>query len=272
MRQLSEALAPLQAKQNWVIWRWRDSRKVPYQALRPHAHASVTNQSHWSSYAHAVAAAPKDGGVGFVLLNSGIGAIDLDDCIDSDGVIADWAQEILDLMPNCYREVTVSGRGLRMLGLATGRRIHRKLNRGTGSIEIWRDAERFTVICGREFGRCRRLPNIDALLDSLVPDGTTLRDIDTPDIDIRGLDWREILKRYGLRHLTSYVIYEVPGPVEGRRGKRSDVVWRLIMDLKEKGASPSETAAVAWASKAWKSKWGDNIERLRRQVGKAFNE
>jgi primase-polymerase (primpol)-like protein len=58
---MPDALAPLMAVPNWVIWKWATSKKgkptkVPYMATRPSAMASTTNFTTWASYdkAHSI--------------------------------------------------------------------------------------------------------------------------------------------------------------------------------------------------------------------------
>src|SRR5215203_3293789 len=89
----STVLAPLITQRNWCIWRYVDGKKVPYQSLHPTRCARTNDPKTWSSYEEAVAAAPPDGGIGFMLLGSGIGALDLDDCRNAEtGQLDDWAR------------------------------------------------------------------------------------------------------------------------------------------------------------------------------------
>ena len=66
-----------------------------------------------------------------------------------------------------YVETTVSGTGLRIIGTAAnGADYNTKLRLdGGGSIELYRRATRYITISGLQHGKCRKLPNIDALLD-----------------------------------------------------------------------------------------------------------
>jgi hypothetical protein len=257
MRQLSDCLAPLMVKHQWIIWRWRDDQKIPYQAMSPRSLASVTNPSHWTTYAKAVAAAPRDsqGGIGFVLLNSGIGAIDLDDCYD--GTIAKWAREIVGLT-NSYVEVTPSGEGLRIIGTATGGRVLRKI----GSMEVWRNAEKFMTVTGIELGRCLRLRNIDDVIDQLVPADRVHNDDNQLDIHPERHNALAVLKKYRYREVD--ITWDVA------IGWRSDVIWKIGCGLRNKGANPSEVAAVLLASKAWLSKHGHNRRELIKEVQRVF--
>jgi hypothetical protein len=74
--------------------------------------------------------AGKAAGVGFVLTGTDIAAIDLDKCRDPETLaIAPWARKILDMAPGAYSEVTASGTGLRIIGVAAGPEVHRAISR-----------------------------------------------------------------------------------------------------------------------------------------------
>ena len=76
-------------------------------------------------YDDAVAAvrARNADGIGYMLLGSGIGAIDLDHCVDQETArLAPWAEQLHDEAEGAYQEVTVSGGGLRLLALSVDRR------------------------------------------------------------------------------------------------------------------------------------------------------
>ena len=75
---------------------------------------SVTDQSHWSTFADAISSDVGDG-VGFVLNGDGIVCLDLDDCV-VDGVPTEAAQKFLYEFPGAYVEFSPSGRGLHVWG------------------------------------------------------------------------------------------------------------------------------------------------------------
>lgn len=109
--------------------------------------ASSTNSATWSSYSDA---SKSTAGVsmGFVL-GSGVGCIDLDHCI-TDGVVADWAQEVLDASPETFIEVSQSGTGLHIFGLLPempGRNIRRH-----GSAVEFYSTGRYIAVTGKRFG------------------------------------------------------------------------------------------------------------------------
>ena len=170
------ALAPLCPMANWVTWRWQPNErgytKPPFCTVDPTRHATSNDPNTWGAHSTAVNAvrAGKADGVGFVLTGTDIAAIDLDKCRDSEtAALAPWARKILDMARNAYCEVTVSGTGLRIIGIATGPEVHRAFNLdGGGRIEIFRRATRYITVSGLELSDCTELPNIDRLIDDLV--------------------------------------------------------------------------------------------------------
>lgn len=122
------AIRTIASQRRFVCWQAETiasgkTSKVPYSGYcisstgRPHR-ASSTNARHWTSLKTAQATAEQAGmGIG-LMLGNGIGGIDLDGCIDSDGTITSWALEILATVPNCYAEVSPSGAGIKIYGRA----------------------------------------------------------------------------------------------------------------------------------------------------------
>ena len=188
------ALQPLTELQRWVVWKWERARnkktgeltgkwtKVPYQPRNPNENAENDNPSTWGSYNEALARVEEGAadGIGFNLLDSDIGAVDLDKCRDPEtGAIAEWALAILKRAPDAYAEVTVSGTGLRVIGVTKGPSLDHKftVDDGPGQYEVYRSSARYITISGLALdGRGdEALPNIDELLDELDAEGLEKR-------------------------------------------------------------------------------------------------
>jgi hypothetical protein len=191
---LPPALLPLTEQKRWLVWRWEPCTnkngtvktnkdgtvqwtKPPYQALDPGSHAKNNNPDTWSSHSAAVAAVQcgDADGIGFALTrvselkDSGIAAIDLDHCINDDSSIERWAEDLHAEAGDAYRETTVSGTGMRIIGTAEGGYLDRKFRFGRkgAGIELYRNATRYITVSGLEHGTCATLPSLDDLLDTL---------------------------------------------------------------------------------------------------------
>jgi hypothetical protein len=176
---LPAALAPLCELSNWVVWKWMANgsgkwTKPPFQSRCPSDNARNNAASTWSSLADSVEAV-RNGvadGIGFVLTDTDIAAIDLDHCRDPlTSEIDPWAQEVIDMAAGAYVEITVSGTGVRVIGRGTGNKIHKNYKvegREGARIEFYRGAVRFITVSGAEISHCTGLPNIDALIDDVL--------------------------------------------------------------------------------------------------------
>jgi AAA domain-containing protein len=174
------ALSSLCLQDRWVTWRWELGKngkwtKPPYIGRSPSYHASTSDAQTWGSRRDAVLAvlSGKMSGVGFCLKDSDIGAIDLDKCRNPETTqIDDWAQSIINSAAGAYVEVTPSGEGLRIIGVAGGPETHRKFviahGREGAAVEVYRKATRFITISGLEIGNCTTLPNIDGAINQIV--------------------------------------------------------------------------------------------------------
>lgn len=144
-------------------WVRRSRKKVPLTTAG--RAASSTDVRTWCSYREA-RRSKVGAGLGFVLNGDGIACIDLDGCLDA-GVVARWAQDILDKLPPTWVQVSASGRGLHVWGLADVKR-GRNLRANGKTIEIYGD-KRYLAITGRTFGDTpRRLADISEAIASLL--------------------------------------------------------------------------------------------------------
>jgi hypothetical protein len=177
---LPSALEGLTTEQRWLVWRWETRcdkngslkwTKPPYQARYPRQNAKSYDPETWGSYADAVGAvaAGDADGIGYALLGSDLGAIDLDKCRDAvTGEMAEWAETLHAEAGNAYHEVTVSGQGTRILGTANGPSRQRRFNLGDGAgIELFRNTKKYITVSGNKRGTCAGLPPIDDLIDTL---------------------------------------------------------------------------------------------------------
>ena len=177
---LPPALAPLKERPQWTVWKWTlngsgDWQKPPFQATAPDQHASTADPSTWATYEVALAAvqAGHADGISYVLTaDDPFAAIDLDDCRnDDDHSIAPWAQHFLDKGKNSYSEVTPSGTGLRIWGMASGAKVNRKFSNvdgNGGAAEIFRSAAKALTISGLPIAGVHELGNVDKLVDWAV--------------------------------------------------------------------------------------------------------
>jgi hypothetical protein len=168
-----------------VIWRWElRSRKngvgtwtkPPYQCSNLKTAAKSNDPNTWGTYEAAIAAvaAGLADGIGFMLKDSEVAAADLDHVRDAQtGELIGWAERLCveAAQLGLYREVTVSGRGLRFIGLAQGNELQRKFtfDRKSGAaIELYRNCARYITISGLQEGSCEDLGQIGDYLDTLV--------------------------------------------------------------------------------------------------------
>jgi AAA domain len=97
-------------------------------------------------------------------------AIDLDHCRDINTNSIDvWAQNFLDCGRHTYSEVTPSGAGCRIWGLADGDSLHKKFTLEIDgkqiAAELFRRTSKALTITGYKLDTIRELANIDRVLD-----------------------------------------------------------------------------------------------------------
>src|SRR5690606_37862763 len=114
-------------------------------------------------------------GVGFVLLlEDGFAALDLDDCLDAEGVAKPWARPLLDGLEllDAYLEVSPRGRGLRAFVKAELPRAVKHLLAPEGDkLEAWSHS-RWVSITGRRISEESEVPECDVveLLATIAPE------------------------------------------------------------------------------------------------------
>jgi hypothetical protein len=178
LAQLPRALLPLIERPQWAVWRWTQKpdgswQKPPFMAIQPDRHASTKNSSTWSDYATALAtvqAGAADGTTYILTEDDPFAAIDLDHCRHVDTHSIDvWAQNFLDTGRNTYSEVTPSGTGCRIWGLASGDTTHKKFTLKVDdkeiAVELFRRTRKALTITGYKLDTIREFTSIDRVID-----------------------------------------------------------------------------------------------------------
>lgn len=112
----------LQRAKRWAVWRYEDNgsakpQKVPYSAYY-NGKASTANLKAWAYYSQAEAKLLYSDfdGLGYLFTaGDGLTFVDLDHCIDDEGELSPFANEILALFPKTYTEYSVSETGLHLV-------------------------------------------------------------------------------------------------------------------------------------------------------------
>jgi hypothetical protein len=178
LAKLPRALAPLLERPQWAVWRWtlqKNGRwqKPPYIAKEPARHASTSNPDTWTDCDTALATvqAGNADGITYVLTeNDSFAAIDLDHCRDPYLCSIDvWAQNFLDVGRYSYSEVTPSGSGCRIWGLADGNPLHKKFSLVIDdkeiAVELFRCTRKALTITGYRLDSIYELGNIDRAIE-----------------------------------------------------------------------------------------------------------
>lgn len=142
-------------------WVRHDEHKVPLQL--DGRRARVDDPATWATW-DQVNSSAVGVGTGVVLNGNGLVCIDLDKCV-SGRRLAGWAEQLLSGLPGTYVEVSMSGRGLHIFGMADfpGGRVgefegHR--------VEIYGDL-RYIAVTGRRWGQApARLADVSGWLAS----------------------------------------------------------------------------------------------------------
>ncbi|HEU5087616.1 MAG TPA: hypothetical protein VFT99_09230, partial [Roseiflexaceae bacterium] len=161
----------LRERPQWVVWKYeaRDDggklTKVPYQARYPQRKASSKAAHTWSDVRVALSTAHKHGfdGIGYVFsADDPFAGFDLDNILDEQGAVADWAQPWLAQLPT-YVEISPSGRGVK--GIVCGKLPGSGVN--AGSVEVY-DQGRYFAITGQRFDGAPAEPqSVNGALDRL---------------------------------------------------------------------------------------------------------
>lgn len=184
--QLPAALEHLRDQKVWVNWKWifdgNKWTKPPYRTDNTKFHAATSDPCTWGFYNDAVnqVFSGNADGIGFAVKGRDIGGIDLDHCRDPmTGEIQPWAQERLKQFPTAYHEATVSGTGLRILGVSSIEDFapkFRKLPYGNGAaIELFSNSNHYLTLSCNELTACTTLPPIGVQMKALAGELDALR-------------------------------------------------------------------------------------------------
>jgi hypothetical protein len=177
LAKLPRALVPLIERPQWCVWRWEQRgngwQKPPFMATQPHTHASTSLPSTWAPFPTAFAAvrAGHADGISYILTeNDPYAAIDLDNCRDVDTCSIDrWAQLFMQRAVSSYQEITPSGTGIRIWGLANGASLNRKftleIDGKSIAAELFRRTNKALTITGLKLDTVRELTNIDKTIE-----------------------------------------------------------------------------------------------------------
>jgi AAA domain len=177
LAKLPRALAPLIERPQWAVWRWTRQgngwQKPPFMATQPQRHASTSDPNTWTDYTTALATAQAGhaDGISYILTeDEPFAAIDLDHCrhVDTHSIDA-WAQNFLEFGRHTYSEVTPSGAGCRIWGLANCASLNRKftfeIDGKEIAVELFRRTRKALTISGYRLDSIRELTGIDKVLD-----------------------------------------------------------------------------------------------------------
>ena len=181
LAKLPIALAPLIERPQWCVWRWTQRpagswQKPPFMATQPGRHASTNNPNTWADYQTALVAvqAGHADRISYILTTDDpYGAIDLDHCRDKLFSIDVWAQNFMQAAVHTYQEITPSGEGIRIWGLAAGDPVNSKytlaINGKKMAAELFRRTPKALTITGYTLDPAiRQLSNIDKVFDWAV--------------------------------------------------------------------------------------------------------
>jgi len=155
----------LRAVNQWHCWKLSNDVKIPCQANG--AAAKSNDPETWTDFETAVDASQFHSGLAFEITEPWTG-IDLDDCIDDNGIKA-WAMLILCRFDGIgFAEVSPSGTGIKILTRArkpNGSRCLQKLE--GGSVECY-DSKRFWTITGDLYAGMDEIGDGQEAVDWLV--------------------------------------------------------------------------------------------------------
>jgi len=169
MTELPQALAPLGAFNQFILWIMAGDKKLPID-YRTGEVADAHDPNVWLTADEAIAVSQAYGaGVGFVFTGKDpFFFLDIDKCLEPDGVTwSPLAMDLLSRLPGAAVEVSQSGRGLHIFGTGTPPSGHANKNISLG-IELY-TKERFVALTGTN-----AIGSADTVCDAYLPYLTAL--------------------------------------------------------------------------------------------------
>jgi hypothetical protein len=235
LAKLPRALFPLIERPQWAVWRWTRQgdgwQKPPYMATQPQRHANTNDPNTWTDYQTALAAtqAGHADGISYILTeNDPFAAIDIDNCRHlTTHSIDPWAQLFMQFAVTSYQEITPSGEGVRIWGLANGPALHKKfslqINDKDIAVELFRRTRKVLTITGYRIDTVRELTNIDKCLDWGVIWGERRKAAAAAAAPVNGHSFESSGSGYSIDEIEQIVREGVP---DGKN--RSDVFHAIV--------------------------------------------
>lgn len=143
----------------WVVWRYEKvpgrtkPTKVPYQVTGKRADS--TSPRTWTTFENALSTLRRNRqhyvGIGFVFSkDDNLAGIDLDDCLDEQGNLKNWARGIVGQFSDTYMEISPGNLGLKIFTRGALPSNLPGVKIADGQIEIY-DHSRFFAVTGRAF-------------------------------------------------------------------------------------------------------------------------
>jgi len=231
MTVLPEALVPLSAYRQFILWVMANDKKMPID-YRTGGVGNAHDPAIWLSADEALQVAQAYGagyGVGFVFTEADpFFFLDIDKCLQPDNSWSPLAMDLMGRLPGAAVEVSQSGRGLHVFGRGTPPVGHSNKNIGLG-IELY-TKERFVALTG-----LNTVGSADMVCDATLP---ALCASYFPSAEVVGVaEWTD-------------------GPVEGWNGPTDDA--KLLAKAMKSGGA----AAVFGGRATFKDLWENNEDVL----------
>ena len=230
-----------------VTWKLREDGSKPPRTVD--GSPSWKDPARWAKFTDAKNAAGS-GGVGYVLNGGKVAVIDLDDCIDDDRRVADWACAIIKMcggIDNVWIELSPSGHGLHIIG-RTRRDARFQRAHDHGEVYV---GKHYVTVTGWEIGSGRHhLAVLDDAIDHLLADDPQPRETVEDDGDIIADKDRSILEKYRAKlRSDTYQDLKKRGMVGKGDQKRPRVELKRTCELLEAGVPKEDALAIMKASR-----------------------